>query len=88
MRNDYFCESGDPHYEPPPPPNPTVYSDDPLWDGHGFVSTSTCCAFNNPPWFHKQLSKLATDNIKMRVCTDEGADNENVYIEIVEIYVQ
>ena len=27
------------------------YPDDLLWDGQGCGSTSTCCEFNNPPWF-------------------------------------
>ena len=91
--NDYFCESGIELYMPPtsmpPSTNTTInYFADPLWDGDGCGSTSTCCTFNDPPWFHKQLSDLTTDDIEMRVCTDEGADNENVYIEMVEIYVQ
>ena len=85
--DDYFCDSGNPLHVRTPP-NPTVYSDDPLWDGDGCEPTNICCSFNNPPWFHKQLSDLTTDDIEMRVCTDEDADNENVDIEIVEIYVK
>ena len=85
--NDYFCDSRNPRFMDSDSKT-TVYSDDPLWDGRGCVSRSTCCIFNNPPWFHKQLSNLTTDDIEMRVCTDEGTDNENVYIEMVEIYVQ
>ena len=85
--DEYFCDSGNPLYTQIPP-NPTVYSDDPLWDGDGCEPMSTCCSFNNPPWFHKQLSDLTTDDFEMRVCTDEGANNENVDIEMVEIYVQ
>ena len=72
---DYFCESGNPRFVPPAPPNPTVYSDDPLWDGRGCDHGSTCCIFNDPPWFQKQLSNLTTDGIEMRVCTKDGADN-------------
>ena len=68
--------------------NPTFYSADPLWDGDGCGPTSTCCSFNTPPWFHKQLSNLITDNVEMRVCRNEDAANEDVAIEIVEIYVQ
>ena len=84
--NDYFCDSGNPHFVSR---NLTVYSDDPLWDGRGCVSTSTCCTFNNPPWFHKQLSVLTiADDIEIRVCTDQRPDDENVFIEIIEIYVQ
>ena len=85
--DDYFCDSGNPLHVRTPL-NPTVYSDDPLWDGDGCEPTNTCCSFNNPPWFHKQLSDLTTDDIEMRVCTDEDVDNENVDIEIVEIYVK
>ena len=85
--NDYFCDSGNPSFMDSDS-RTTVYSDDPLWDGRGCVSTSTCCIFNDPPWFQKQLSNLTTDHIEMRVCTKDGADNENVYIEMVEIYVQ
>ena len=28
---------------------------DPVWDGMGCSSTSTCCTFNSPPWFTKNL---------------------------------
>ena len=50
--NDYFCETGVP---PGRGWNFTFYADDPLWDGQGCGPTSTCCTFNNPPWFCKQL---------------------------------
>ena len=36
--NDYFCDSGNPHFIHSDS-RTTVYSDDPLWDGHGCVST-------------------------------------------------
>ena len=54
----------------------------------GYASTSTCCSFNNPPWFHKQLPSATTDNIEIRVCRDEGRHNEDIAISNVEIYVQ
>ena len=85
--NGYFCDSGNPLFMNSDS-RTTVYSGDPLWDGRGCMSTSTCCIFNDPPWFHKQLSDPTTDDVEMRVCTDERTNNENVYIEIVEIYVQ
>ena len=92
--NDYFCESGNPRHiqmsppPPTPPPNPPFYSADPLWDGDGCDTTITCCVFNTPPWFHKQLSDLSTDDIEMRVCINEDVSNEDVAIDIVEIYAQ
>ena len=82
--NDYFCDtgaSGTFRYS-------TFYSADPLWDGAGCGPLNTCCSFNNPPWFFKQLPQPTTDDIEMRVCTDQGSNNEGVVVEIVDIYVQ
>ena len=63
-------------------------SADPLWDGAGCGDTNNCCLFNNPPWFHKQLSTPTVDDIEMRVCTDEEVANDDVAFGIVKIYVQ
>ncbi|CAI8058151.1 hypothetical protein GBAR_LOCUS31613, partial [Geodia barretti] len=47
---DYFCESGvNSGYTY----SQTFYGDDPLWDGEGCGSSSSCCSFNNPPYFTK-----------------------------------
>ena len=51
--NDYFCESGqhsawDGQYG-------VFHSSDVLWDGQNCTSNSTCCQFNDPPWFTKNL---------------------------------
>ena len=53
---------------------------DPLWDGEGCGPMSTCCSFNTPPWFYKQLPQP--------VCRDGLSSNEDIAIEMVEIYVQ
>ena len=82
--NDYFCDtgtSGRSDFQ-------TFHSDDPLWDGAGCGPLNDCCSFNNPPWFYKQLPQPTTDSIEMRVCRDEGTDNEDIAIELIEIYVQ
>ena len=58
--NDYFCETGrrGTGY------NVTAfYLDDPLWDGEGCGSTSSCCEFNSPPWFCKFLPQPTTDDL-------------------------
>ncbi len=80
--NDYFCDTGS---------NDSAiynlfYGDDPLWDGAGCGPLSTCCTFNNPPWFYKELPQLTTDDIVMQVCRD--ASDENIAIETVDIYVR
>ena len=64
------------------------YSDDPLWDGAGCGPQSTCCSFNSPPWFYKQLPQTTTDDIEMRVCRNGARVNEDIAIDIVELYVQ
>ena len=74
INNEYFCELGS--------------TTEPLWDGGDCPSTSTCCTFNNPPWFCKQLSQNTTDDIEVRVCANENSANEDLQIEVIELYVQ
>ena len=50
---------------------------------------STCCSFNTPPWFYKQLPQPTTDNtIETRVCRNEDASAEDIGSKMIEIYVQ
>ena len=80
---DYFCETGSrDHWEH------IFYPDDPLWNGQGCGGTSTCCSFNNPPWFCKQLPQPTTDDIELRLCGDENTINEDTPLEMVEIYIK
>ena len=83
--NDYFCESG--LHSPFSPGVFVLYSNDPLWDGQGCSSTSTCCQFNNPPWFTKQLSSVTTDNIELRICCNTFG-GEDIPLELIELYVK
>ncbi|XP_064388214.1 uncharacterized protein LOC135336382 [Halichondria panicea] len=80
---DYFCETGSREAV-----SFIFYRDDPVWDGQGCGSNSTCCEFNNPPWFCKQLPLPTTDDIELRLCFDHNFSNENTPIELVEIYVR
>ena len=61
----------------------TFYNGDQLYDGTGCGTNSTCCSFNSPPWFYKQLPQVTTDDIYIYIW-----NNEDIAIEIVEIYVQ
>ena len=83
--NDYFCDTGSSIIFR----NGWCYSDDPLWDGDGRGLLNTCCicSFNNPRWFYKQLSQPKTDDIEMRVCRDQEMANEDIRVEMVDIYV-
>ncbi len=83
---DYFCDTGIPTYDTANPPG--FLGADPLWDGDGCEPPNNCCSFNTPPWFYKQLRQPTTDNIEMRVCRDEAADNDDIAIETIELYIQ
>ena len=83
---DYFCDAG--ASTTPIDPTNEFYDTDPLWDGVGCGSQSTCCSFNSPPWFYKQLPQTTTDDIELRLCRDGRSEVENIYFDIVEIYVR
>ena len=80
---DYFCESGD---------NSGFISgfhpDDPLWDGEGCSSSSSCCSFNNPPYFTKQLPSPTSDPIEARLCQLDTSDGDDSPVEFMELYVK
>ena len=81
--NDYFCDTASSqHYEF------RFYPEDPLWDGQGCGQLNTCCSFNNPPWFMKQLPASTHDNIEVRLCADQGRNDEDIVVETLELYVQ
>jgi hypothetical protein len=86
--NDYFCESGvnggwvrgHGYY--------TFYSSDVIWDGQDCIPSSTCCQFNNPPWFTKNLLNATTDDIELRLCDSiDGTGEEFTPLELIELYV-
>ena len=83
----YFCEAGITRW------NGRITgtfwpNGDPLWDGQGCGPTSSCCAFNSPPWFNVQLSSPTTDDIEVRICSDQGIRNEDAPIQLIELYVK
>ena len=80
---DYFCESG---------VNSGLavrrfYPDDPLWDGEGCSNSSSCCSFNNPPYFTKQLPSPTSDPIEARLCGFDTSDGDDSPVEFMELYV-
>ena len=84
--NDYFCESG--LHSEWSGSYGVHYPDDVLWDGLDCTSTSTCCQFNNPPWFIKNLPTATTDDIELRICTPNSPSNADVPLELIELYIQ
>ena len=82
---DYFCETGITGGMT----SGLFYPDgDPLWDGEDCGSGSTCCELNDPPFFCNSLPEPTTDDIEVRICADEGLNNEDTPIELIEIFVQ
>ena len=84
--NDYFCESGlhsewNNNFG-------VFYSNDVLWDGQNCTANSTCCQFNNPPWFTKNPTNATTDDIELRLCTPNFPSNADVPLELIELCVQ
>ena len=84
--NDYFCETGVPSGQTFD--SSTFYAADPLWDGRGCGPTSSCCTFNNPPWFCKQLLQSTNANLEVRLCSYSSATFENTPVQLVEIYTR
>ena len=83
----YLCESGLTQWNGT---NAGIFwpNGDPLWDGQGCGPTSTCCTFNSPPWFNVTLSSPTTDDIEVRICGNQGIDDEDAPIQLIELYVK
>ena len=78
--NNYFCDSL-------PSRTANSNSNNPLWDGADCGNQNSCCSFNNPPWFYRKLPRKTNEDIEMRVCRNENRNNEDIVIEIVDIFV-
>lgn len=82
---DYSCESG----ASTSTVGNTVFASDVLWDGELCRSVEApCCTGNfSPPWFYRILDSGQTSDIEMRLCIDQGGD-EDVGLQALELYVQ
>ena len=85
INNDYFCERGANYV--------TGFIDNnPLWDGDGCTGSSTCCEFNNPPWFCKQLPEPTTEDMEIRIIGNVHGmgilEEEDTPVQLIEIYIQ
>ena len=82
---DYYCESGvTGRWQD----NRRIALDDPLWDGDGCGPGNSCCNQTGLPWFYRNLLQEVGDDIEMHLCGDSGTNEEEVYVELVEIFVQ
>ena len=86
--SDYFCETANRAYFNDNPNKFTYLVDDPLWDGKGCGPDSTCCDGAGKPWFCKDLPQPTTDDIEVRLCASDARNDEDVAVEIIELYIQ
>ena len=84
--SDYYCESG---FTGSSPVIGKFYSTDRVWDGKDCGSSETaCCQRPLIPWFYKSIGYYTNNYIEMRICCDEGTNDEDVAIEQYELYVK
>ena len=81
--NNYYCESGN---SAAGVTLGFLYNTDPLWDGKQ-CEVQCCNEGRSPPWFTVDLQYVTSDDIEVRICEDEANSNEDVFIELLEIYV-
>ena len=58
-----------------------------------FVGTHYSCevtvnSVSTLPWFYHQLSDNTQDDVEVRICTDEPFNNEAIFINSLELYVE
>ena len=83
VSNNYYCESGNSGGA-----KPAILTNDPLWDGDGCIHTNNnCCANPSMPWFLQQFSLPHNEDIEVRLCRDEGYNNEATVIDQLQLYV-
>ena len=91
INGDYFCER-----EITTDSNLGFIDSNPLWDSSGCTDFSTCCEFNNPPWFCKwlckQLPEPTTDDIEIRIMGyvwhNNFLESEDTPVQFIEVLVQ
>ena len=83
----YYCESGTTDSNPN---SDSTFTTDPLWDGNNCPSNEApCCTGTGLPWFFRDYGNATiTDYIELRVCGNEAWSNEDIPVQLYEIYVK
>ena len=88
VQDDHFCDLdlGGPAGESPSGPTRLWTGDcDDLPDGSIALEA---CNFNDPPYFNVTLANPTTDDIDARICLDDVAGEEQVFVESMMLFVQ
>ena len=80
--NNYFCTSGNLN---PNKWEPKFY-DLPLWTVTG--NCGHCNGVYDIPYFCTTLPQSTTDDLELRICTNQGLADEDVLLESIELYIK
>ena len=86
LQDSYFCESG--VADGVALSSSIFYDSDPLWDGEDCEGQCCTGSFATVPTFCTTVEEVEDATIRVRICTDDSTENENVAIESLEIFVQ
>ena len=81
--NDYFCESNRQWHK--------GTDKDDLWDGKGCGPSSSCCEWNDPPYFCKHLHNTTSEDMELRLISLHDIFNSITLIpsvSLIEIFVK
>ena len=82
--SDYYCETG---YNDVGVPS-GFFPNDPLWDGQQCDGVEApCCTHPNMPWFTKTLGETTTEDIRLRLCVNDGIAHEETLLQLISLYV-
>ena len=85
--SDYYCETGG--NDGNCCVHGVLYSNDTLWDGQQCPGVEApCCTHPNMPWFHKTFSETTTEDIELRVCGNVGINDEDIRLELIELFIR
>ena len=74
----YFCSS-----RPDTEDETQLLSDTPLWtDG------ANCDECMHPRTFCMNLPEITTEDLELRICTDESLTNEDIRIEMIDLFIK
>ena len=85
---DYYCEYACTESLDDCEDSRVLYTGDRLWDGRQCGPAEKGGCSSTQPWFHKVLDCIISDDIELRICSNANTDNEDVPLELYEIFIK